>query len=158
MTCERSDTQAVVPCNSLYVDDIGSTVTVQVTEPFTFFTPLIGGLFPSFHLGASSTGFYMSPVNGTAPSASPSATPSATPTPDPTATATPTPTPSASPSLCTVPDFVGQKGGQATGLWTGRGFVAGNLTNTVPGNSKIKGQSLGANTSQPCLTATITLN
>ena len=43
-------------------------------------------------------------------------------------------------------------------MWTGAGFVAGNLTNNVSGNSKINGQSLGAGTSQDCNAAHITLN
>ena len=162
VTCQRSDTQAGVPCNSLYVNDLGSTVTVSVTEPFTFFTPLIGNMMSGFHLSASSTGFYMSPVNGTAstPSPTPSATPSATPspTPDPSATPTPTPTPMPTPSLCTVPDFVGLHANQAVDTWKGAGFDAKNLTSSVTGNSKIKGQSLGAGTSQPCSTAVIELN
>jgi hypothetical protein len=60
--------------------------------------------------------------------------------------------------MCVVPDFVGDKGGTVLGTWTGAGFEAANLTNNVPGNSKVDGQSLGAGTNQPCETALIVLN
>jgi Flp pilus assembly protein TadG len=153
-TCNRSDTKAVVPCNALVVTGLGSTVTVSVSEPFTFFTPIISQLFSGFSLGGSSTGFYNSPV-GTAPTPTP--TPSPVPTPTPTATPTPTPTPT--PSPCTVPNFVGVKSNKVAGLWSGAGFVPANLTNNAGnGNPTIKGQSLGAGTTQQCATAKIIVN
>lgn len=160
VACRDSATQAPVACSNAPVAGLGSQVTVDVARPFTFFTPLIGGFFPGFRLGASATGFFLSPVAGIAPVPTPTPTPVPTPTPGPSPTPTPvaTPTPSPTPALCTVPNFVGQKGKSASGIWTGAGFAAGNLTNNVPGNSSINGQSLGSGTSQPCQTATIILN
>ncbi len=62
--------------------------------------------------------------------------------------------------MCTVPDFVGDKvgGHSVVSTWTDAGFVAANITSNVSGNSKAKSQSLGADTSQPCFTATIIVN
>ena len=60
----------------------GSTVTVAVAQPFTFFTPLINGLFNSFHIGSSAN----ATVLGFA--ASTTATPPAGGCPMPTATFT----------------------------------------------------------------------
>lgn len=167
VTCRPSDNnQLVLPCNAAYANGLGSTVTVRVEESFSFLTPLINGMFPDFTISAAATGFYMSPLGGgptPTPTASPSPTPSPTPTPEPGATATPTPISTASPTpvptgLCTVPNFVGQLGNDAPGLWTAASFVPANLTNHVPGNSTIRGQSLGAGTSQVCATAQIILN
>jgi len=162
VACRDSETQAAVACSSAPVADLGCQVTVSVGRPFTFFTPLIGGFFPGFRLGASATGFFLSPVAGVAPNPppSPSASPSSSPDPSASPSASPSSSPTASPTpaLCSVPNSVGQKGKSASGTWTAAGFVAGNLTNNVPGNSSISGQSLGAGTSQPCQTATITLN
>jgi Flp pilus assembly protein TadG len=155
VTCRNAATQATVPCNDIPVAALGGQVTVTVSRPFTFFTPLIGGLFPGFSLEASATGFHMSPVGGVVPGPVPTPTPAATPTPGPAPTPTAAPTPT--PALCTVPNFVGRRGNEAPGIWTGAGFVAGNLTN-VQGNRRINGQSLGAGTSHPCQTATIILN
>ncbi|HSW41858.1 MAG TPA: TadE/TadG family type IV pilus assembly protein [Patescibacteria group bacterium] len=163
VACRNSATQAAVPCSSVPVAGLGSQVTVTVRRPFTFFTPAIGGMFPGFSLDASATGFYLSPVAGVAPGPAPTPTPTPTPSPTPTPgpgatpTPTPSPTPSPTPALCTVPNFVGWRGHDASGIWTGARFEARNLTN-VPGNSPISGQSLGAGTSHPCQTATITLN
>jgi Flp pilus assembly protein TadG len=163
VTCRNSATQATVPCNSIPVAALGGQVTVTVTRPFTFFTPLIGAMFPGFSLDASATGFYMSPVAGTAPGPSPTPTPTPTPTPGPTPTPTPgpTPTPTPTPASCAVPNFEGRRRNQnpsPSTMWTNAGFVAANLENRVPGNSPISGQSLGAGTFHPCETATIILN
>jgi hypothetical protein len=178
VTCARADNGTSVPCNSAFVSGLGSTITVTVQEPFTFFTPMINGLFPGFAIGASSTSFYMVPPNGTGPILTP--TPSPTPTPTPSATpsgsatatpsgsASPTPTPTASPTpsptpatMCTVPNFTSQGGvpsAQVVPTWTAAGFQAGNITNNVPSNKKAKSQSLGAGTSQPCFSAVIIVN
>ena len=43
----------------------------------------------------------------------------------------------ANPAPCTVPTFVGQLGNQASGLWTGAGFSAANLTNNVANGAAI---------------------
>jgi Flp pilus assembly protein TadG len=169
VSCARADNGDPVPCSSAFVAGLGSTITVTVSEPFTFFTPLVNNLMPGFALGASSTTFYMVPPNGTGPvptptpTASPSPTPSTTPTPDPSATptpsASPSPTPSPTPStLCTVPNFVGPpavRGHSVVSTWTGSGFQAANITNNVNGNSPASQQSLGAGTQQPCFSATI---
>jgi TadE-like protein len=160
VTCRRSDTQAVVPCNGLYVNGLGSTVTVSITEPFSFFTPLFNIMFPSFHLSGSTTGFAMSPVAGGVAAPTPTPTPSPSPTASPggSPTAAPTPTPTPNANLCVVPEFVGQHAGGATQLWTSKGFSSTNITNNVSGNSKVRQQSLGSDTNQPCQTATIILN
>jgi hypothetical protein len=140
---------AQVDCSNAPVAGIGSTVTVTVTEPFTFFTPIIGNMFASFRLGSSTTGFLLGPVNGAVP----------TPGPTPVATPTPEPTPTPTPQLCIVPNMVERTNATAATAWVAAGFVGANLT-PAPGNSgkTIKGQSLGANTNQPCLTATVKLN
>ncbi len=62
------------------------------------------------------------------------------------------------PAPCTVPAFVGQLGNQASALWTGAGFAAGNLTNTVANGTKIVAQSLAAGTTASCSAARITVN
>ncbi|HEY6057375.1 MAG TPA: TadE family protein [Candidatus Limnocylindrales bacterium] len=155
-TCRDSSTQAVTPCNALVLSGLGSQVTVEVKERFTFFSPLIGAIFPNMEMGASATGFSLSTLVGGAPAPP---TPPA-PTPTPTSLATPTPTPAPTPALCTVPNFVGpptHNGRDAEGMWTAAGFDRDNLTNNVRNNKPIKGQSLGAGTQQPCETATIIL-
>jgi hypothetical protein len=53
---------------------------------------------------------------------------------------------------------VGLHNNAAKTLWATSGFHASNLTSTVPGNSVVSGQSLGAATDYPCDTETITLN
>jgi Flp pilus assembly protein TadG len=158
VACRDSATQAAVACNNAPVAGLGSQVTVDVARPFTFFTPLIGGAFPGFRLGASATGFFLSPVNGTTTTTTTTTASTTTTTTTASTTTTTTSTTTTTTALCTVPPFVGKKGKDAGGLWTGAGFTAGNLTNNVPGNSSINGQSLGSGTSQPCLTATIILN
>jgi hypothetical protein len=173
VTCQRADNGVTVPCSTAFVAGLGSTITVYVSEPFSFFTPLMNGLFPGFAIGAESTGFYMVPPNGTGPvptptptptpSPTPSATASPTPTPCPTCTPEPSPSPTATPSptpaaQCTVPEFVGPpavKGHDVVSTWTAAGFQAGNMTNLVNGNSNSRFQSLGAGTSQPCFGAVI---
>ena len=147
VTCIDSATGTVVTCSSAPSTGLGSEVKVAVSEQFNFFTPLISNLFPEFTMTASSTGFTLSPV-----------TTSTTTTTSTTSTSTTTTTTSTATALCTVPTFVGQKGKAASSMWTGAGFASANLTNNVPGNSGINQQSLGAGTSQPCTTATITLN
>jgi Flp pilus assembly protein TadG len=151
--CRDSSTNSVVACDSAPSAGLGTTVSVTVRETFTFST------FGSLDMGATATGFFASPLGGgpaptPTPSPSPTPTPVGTPTPTPVGTPTPTPTP----AMCVVPDFLGDKGKTALDTWTGAGFRAANLTNNVPGNSSIDGQSLGANTSQPCETAEIVLN
>jgi Flp pilus assembly protein TadG len=162
VVCTDSATDLTVACNSAPSAGLGTTVSVTVNETFEF------SAFGSLDMGATATGFFASPLDGTMPTPTPTPTPAGTPTPTATPTPTPvgtptptpnaTPTPTPTPAMCTVPNFVGAKGGTALGTWTGAGFEAGNLTNNVPGNSKIDGQSLGAGTSQPCLTAVIVLN
>jgi hypothetical protein len=153
--CRDSSTNGVVACNSAPSAGLGTTVSVIVRETFTFST------LGSLDMGATATGFFASPLGG-APGPTPTPTPVGTPTPTPDATPTPTPegtpTPTPTPAMCVVPDFVGDKGKTALTTWTGAGFEAANLTNNVPGNSGINGQSLGADTSQPCETAEIVLN
>ena len=61
VTCQRADNGVAVPCSTAFVAGLGSTITVRVSEPFSFFTPLINGLFPGFAIGAESTSFYMVP-------------------------------------------------------------------------------------------------
>lgn len=148
LECRDSSTSLVVACDSAPGAGLGTTVSVTVAQVFTF------SVFGSLDMAATATGFFASPLGAGA--ATPTPTPAGTPTPTPDAT--PTPTPEGTPTLCLVPDFVGDKGGTALGTWTGAGFQAANLTNNVPGNSKIKGQSLGAGTNQPCDTALIVLN
>ena len=135
VACHRADDGATLPCSSAFVPGLGSTITVNVSEPFTFFTPLMSNLFPGFAIGAESTTFYMVPPNGTGPvttptpTPSPSASPSPSPTPagsaTPAPTASPSPTPSPTPStMCTVPNFVvpGTRGFQVVSTWTGAGI------------------------------------
>ncbi|MDA8439676.1 MAG: pilus assembly protein [Propionibacterium sp.] len=157
VTCIDSATGTVVTCSSAPSTGLGSEVKVAVSEQFNFFTPLISNLFPEFTMTASSTGFTLSPVT-TSTTTTTSTTSTSTTTTTTTSTSTTTTTTSTATALCTVPTFVGQKGKAASSMWTGAGFASANLTNNVPGNSGINQQSLGAGTSQPCTTATITLN
>ncbi len=66
VTCHRADNGVAVPCSTAFVAGLGSTVTVYVGEPFSFFTPLMNGLFPGFAIGAETTSFYMSGPDGNA--------------------------------------------------------------------------------------------
>jgi Flp pilus assembly protein TadG len=180
VTCNRADNGATVPCDAAFVAGLGSTITVKVSEEFTFLTPLVNSLFPDFIMSAAATTFYMVPPNGTGPVVTPTPTASPSPTPTPSAsasasgsasgsasasasasaTATPTPTPVPT-ATCTVPNFTAQGGvrsEQVVSTWTAAGFQAANITNNVPSGKKAKSQSLGAGTTQPCFTATIIVN
>ncbi len=143
VTCIDSSSGTTVPCSSAPSTGLGSEVKVAVSERFNFFTPLISNLFPGFTMTASSTGFTLSPVTSTTTT---------------TSSTTTTTSSTTSIALCTVPNFVQTSANGASKLWTDAGFDKKNLTNNVNGNNVINQQSLGAGTSQPCATATITLN
>ena len=150
---------ANAPQDSQTASGIGNQVTVTVTQPFTFFTPLISNFFGSgFSLSASATAPVLNPLvaqisNPTpTPTATATAGPTPTPTPTPTATATatPTPTPTPTPIVCTVPDYYHTYWSDTGSLntWHNAGFT-GTLTNNTGGH-KIQSQTLLAGSQLSC--------
>lgn len=154
---------------------IGNQVSVSVSRPFTFITPLIGDLFGGqVMLAASATAPVLNRLDVSVlagPSQSPTSTPTPTPTPEPTASPTPeptlppgeTPTPSPEPTptpsptpppTCNVPDFKNgfwnNTGGvPALQVWHDQAGFTGTLTN-LAGDDKIKSQSLTKDTVVLC--------
>jgi Flp pilus assembly protein TadG len=141
----------------------GAVVSVTVTQPFTFFMPIIGDFFGgTLNLSATATATVLNPLVAqvVSPSASPGGSPGASPTPSPSPTpapsATPAPTPTPAPVNCTVPDYkhtywndVG--GSTATKVWQNAGFT-GNLSGStaVVQGAKIQNQTLAAGQLKPC--------
>ena len=137
----------------------GAVVSVTVTQPFTFFFPMIGDFFGgTLNLSATATATVLNPLVAQVliPSASPSASPTPSPSPTPAPSATPAPTPTSAPVNCTVPDFkhtywndVG--GSTATQVWLNAGFT-GTLSGStaVVQGAKIQNQTLTAGQLKPC--------
>jgi Flp pilus assembly protein TadG len=177
-SCYAPATDSIVDCHTAsdFAGGIGNQVSVSVSQPFSFLTPLIGNIFGgSLTLRASATAPVLNPPDATVlpgptiaplPTSTPTATPTPAPTPSPTATptlapgATPTPTPepTAVPTptpvpTCTVPDFFNgywnNTGGiPALEVWRMAGFT-GDLHDATEGK-KIKRQTLVAGSSHPC--------
>jgi len=82
VTCKDSTGTAIACSSSTGGTGPGNTVTVSVTEPFTFFTPLMNGFFGgSFNMGASATAVvlgYAASSGGTPPGSCPPPTASFT--------------------------------------------------------------------------------
>ncbi len=137
--CFEPVSGATVACDAAaqFATGIGNQVSVSVSQPFDFLTPLVGDLFGGqLTLTASATAPVLNPLDATVlpgatppptPTPTPTPTPSPSPSPSPTPTlppgATPTPTPTASPTptptpipMCTVPNFKG-------GFWNNTGGV-----------------------------------
>jgi hypothetical protein len=171
--CFAATSGSVLDCQlaSDFAGGTGNQVTVAVTQPFTFLTPVIGSLLGgSVDLVASATAPVMNPpeaniLPGPTVPPLPTPTPTATPTPTPTPTATPTlppgatptptptPTPVPTPPTCVVPNFIGgyweNVGGiLATEVWASRGFT-GTLIDRVQ-KQQIVRQQLTAGTTVLC--------
>jgi Flp pilus assembly protein TadG len=143
---------ASAPQDGTTASGIGNQVSVTVTQPFTFLTPLIGNFFGgTLNLSATATSTVLNPLVATvlAPSPSPggSGAPTSAPTVAPTVapSAAPTPTP---PVFCTVPDFKGARwlddgGITATQVWQNSSFTGTLSANAaVLGGAQIKTQTL----------------
>jgi Flp pilus assembly protein TadG len=161
---------ASAPQNGTTASGIGNQVSVTVTQPFTFLTPLIGNFFGgTLNLSATATSTVLNPLVAQVLAPSPSPGGSAAPTAAPTAapSAAPTAAPTAAPVFCTVPNFVGQywldmgsPGSTATSVWQGAGFSAAKISGTqqvTDHGAQISSQSLAAGTSLAC-TQSITLS
>ena len=173
-TCFDPATSSAIDCRAAasWAGGIGNQVTVTVDRPFTFLTPLIGGVFGGdLTLTASATAPVLNPLDATvtagseptpAPTPTPTPAPTATPTPAPTPTpgpgATPTPTPSPTPTptptptpMCTVPDFYHTYWNDPNALetWQIEAGFTGVLTDSTNGK-KIQTQTLTAGSSVPC--------
>lgn len=176
-SCTGAASGVPVACDAAanFSPGIGNHVTVSVSQPFTFITPIIGEVFGGqITLDASAT----APVlNRLDVSVLPGASAPPTPTPTPTPTPGPTPTPTAEPSLppgstpspspsptpvptptppptCTVPDFKNSYwnntgGVPALQVWHDEAGFTGTLTN-LAGNAKIKSQTLTKNSVVLC--------
>jgi Flp pilus assembly protein TadG len=175
--CFDPQTTAPLDCNaaSRFATGIGNQVTVTASQPFSFVTPIIGGLLGgTLTISASSTAPIMNPRDvdiepgpSLPPVATPTPSPSPTPTPSPSppatlppgATPSPSPSPSPTPSptpvpTCMVPDFkktfwnnVG--GVTAETVWYDQAGFTGNLENRA-GTNEIKTQSLQKGKAEPC--------
>lgn len=174
-SCFEPGSGTVIACDSAsnFAAGIGNHVTVSVSRPFTFLTPVIGDLFGGgVVLSASATGPVLNPADITilavptptpvptatptpSPTPTPTPTPAPTPTPDPGATPTPTPAPTPVPTptpppMCIVPDFYHTYFNDigALTIWQEEGFT-GTLTD-LTGGKKIQSQTLVAASSVLC--------
>ena len=141
--------------------DIGSPAVVAITCQFSIITPIIsniiGGSVPvsvSAAFPIRSGAISGIPAGGALPTPGPTRSSTATPIPTPSGIATPVPTPTPVP-VCSVPNLKNVTSSAATGIWTGQGFAANNLTFNplVPPHYTIKNQTLTKNTSVPCTSA-----
>jgi Flp pilus assembly protein TadG len=156
---------ANAPQDSQTASGIGNLVTVTVTQPFTFFTPLVSNFFGNgFSLSASATNGFSLSASATAPVLNPLvaqiSNPTPTPTPTPTATAGPTPTPTPTPTVtptptptpivCRVPDYYHTYWSDTGSLntWHNAGFT-GTLTDNS-GGKQIQSQTLLAGSQVAC--------
>ncbi len=144
---------------------LGSPAVVAITCRFSLITPIIGNILGNQINVSASASFPIRngaingvPVGSSLPSFSTTTTTTTTTTTGTTTTSTttttttttttgPTPVPN-----CIVPDLVNVQTSQATGRWTGAGFMANNLAFNplVPPNYKIRAQSQTAGNSIPC--------
>ena len=160
-----------------FAGGIGNQVTVSVSQPFTFLTPVISDVFGGpLNLSASATAPILNPLDANilaAPMPSPTPTPTPTPSPTPAPTpeptpeptlapgATPTPTPEPTPvptatpvPTCKVPDFYhtffNNVGGvPAEQVWRVTAGFSGVLTDNTDAK-KIQRQTLVAGSNVPC--------
>jgi hypothetical protein len=169
--CFSPASSAILDCDeaSDFAGGIGNQVSVTASQPFTFLTPLISGVFGgALDITASATGPVLNPRDVTIladPTPSPAPTPEPTPTATPTATpeppapgATPSPSPEPTPvptptpiPMCTVPDFYHTYWADigALQIWHDVAAFTGTLTDDTDGK-KIQRQTLAAGSSQPC--------
>jgi hypothetical protein len=176
-TCYLLGSSTVIDCRAAanFAPGIGNQVTVSVTQPFTFLTPLISGVFGgSLTLSATATAPVLNPLDASimaasgpstptpTPAPTPTPTPEPTPTPDPTptpapgATPTPEPTPAPTPTptpipMCRVPNFYHTYWNDIGSLtvWRDQAGFTGSLTNAA-GTHKIQGQTLLAGATVLC--------
>jgi Flp pilus assembly protein TadG len=155
-----------------FASGIGNQVTVSVSQPFAFLTPIIGDVFGGqLDLSASATAPVLNPLDASilaaptptptptpapTPTPTPAPTPTPTPTPAPDATPTPTPAPTPAPTptpipLCKVPNFYHTYWNDIGSLavWRDEAHFSGVLTNAA-GTKQIQSQTLDAGTNVPC--------
>ncbi len=182
-TCFVPATGVAIGCDvaANFAAGIGNQVKVQVSQDFSFLTPIIGELFGGqVTLTASATAPVLNPTNVSI-LANASSTPNPTPTPTPTPTPAPTPTPTATPTLppgatpiptpiptptptptptppptCVVPDFYHTYWNDigALTVWHDEAGFTGTLTNNA-GTKKIKYQTLTAGSTVLCSSSMI---
>jgi Flp pilus assembly protein TadG len=153
---------------------VGQPAVVSINCTFGIITPVIGAIVGQGVPVTATAAFPIRsgvlvgmPIQTAVPTATPTPTPTPTPAPTPTPTPAPTPTPTPTPSPtptptptpqvnCTVPGF--KNSSTAQKAWTDAGFSTPVIFNPlVPPNYPIGSQSLPANSSALCATATVTV-